>query len=80
MQIFTVHRQTVRPIYEIRPAAWLRVPAWAPGPAANDWVGEAAQRRLPPGLIPARVGRQCLATVDRQIEGSKPSHRFRWCI
>jgi hypothetical protein len=30
-------------------------PAWAPGPAANGWAGEAAQRRTPPGLIPARA-------------------------
>jgi hypothetical protein len=30
-------------------------PAWAPGPAANCWAGQAAQRRTLPGLIPARA-------------------------
>jgi hypothetical protein len=33
----------------------LRAPAWASGPAANGWAGQAAQRRTPPGLIPVRT-------------------------
>jgi hypothetical protein len=29
-------------------------PAWVRGPTADGWAGEAAQRRLPPGLKVAR--------------------------
>jgi hypothetical protein len=45
---------SVWPTSKKRPAACLRVPAWPAGPAANGWAGEAAQRRLPPGLKSAR--------------------------
>jgi hypothetical protein len=30
-------------------------PAWALGPAADGWAGQAAQRRTPPGLNSARA-------------------------
>jgi hypothetical protein len=45
----------IRPSIRKRPAACLLTPAWARGPAANGWAGETAQRRPPPGLIPAQA-------------------------
>jgi hypothetical protein len=58
-----------------RPAACLCSPAWALGPAADGWAGEAAQRRLPPGLIVARIAASASPpSIGRSTAEITPAH------
>jgi hypothetical protein len=60
----TVHGLPVWPSSK-KPARGLPAPpAWAPGPTADGWAGEAAQRRLPPGLKVAQPAARRTAAVD----------------